>query len=81
MRSYALQPCPWCKSPAKLDQDCDTGWYVSCSLARCPVLPISAGYKFAHMAAMAWNCCGQPDQLPALMPAPSGVTAALPITN
>ena len=53
MRSYTLQPCPWCKSPAKLDQDCDTGWYVSCSLVRCPVLPISAGYKIAHMAAMA----------------------------
>ncbi|KMN09055.1 hypothetical protein TU84_13070 [Pseudomonas helleri] len=71
MRTYTLLPCPWCKSPAKLDQDCNAGWYVSCSFVRCPVLPISADYKFAHMAAMAWNCCGQSDRLPALMPAPT----------
>lgn len=66
MRTYTLQPCPWCKSAATMNQDCDTGWYVS------------AGYKFAHMAAMAWNCCGQPDALPTLMPEPSRNTAQAP---
>lgn len=75
MRTYTLQPCPWCKSAASLNQDCDTGWYVSCSLPRCPVLPISASYQFAHMAVMAWNCCGQFDALPMLMPAPNRTQA------
>jgi len=71
MRNHRLQPCPWCKSPAKLDQDLDEGWYVSCSLPRCPVLPISSVYKFSHMAVMAWNCCGQADALPSLLPEPT----------
>ena len=75
MRPFKLQPCPWCKSPAKLDQDFDDGWYVSCSQARCPVLPITACYKFQHMAVMAWNCCGSPDALPQLMPEPVRVSA------
>lgn len=72
---FTLQPCPWCKSAATLAQDCDGSWSVSCSQPRCPVLPISAGYRFAHMATMAWNCCGSPTPLPELMPpATSGVT-------
>lgn len=75
MRPFKLTACPWCKALPTLEQDFDGGWQVACSTVRCPVAPISSGYKFQHMAVMAWNCCGQPGDLPTLLPVPERIAA------
>lgn len=64
MNEPELRRCPWCKSSAVLEQDCDQSWHVCCSFTRCAVKPITHGYKYRHEAVMVWNCCEQPDLMP-----------------
>lgn len=60
-----LRDCHWCKSTAKVEQDMDLTWYVCCSFSKCAVAPITAPYEYRRQAVMVWNCCGQPDLMPA----------------
>ncbi|WP_428199791.1 Lar family restriction alleviation protein [Aliivibrio salmonicida] len=53
-----LEPCPFCKGKAILEQDMNEKWYVACNNQNCLVHPITNEFESKRHAVIAWNYRG-----------------------